>query len=128
MTKAERDKIWRLKNKEKFNSYVRAYHDRRVAADPDYQLGRRIRHYGLKVAQYHAFVRAQDNKCAICFQLASHERELVVDHCHSTGIVRGLLCRFCNLTLGHARDSAETLRACAQYLEHAVHKARQLKK
>jgi hypothetical protein len=42
---------------------------------------------------------------------------LSVDHCHETGIVRGLLCQPCNRdVLGHARDDTEFFERCIEYL------------
>lgn len=51
--------------------------------------------------------------CAVC----TSQTKLVVDHDHVTGLVRSLLCAGCNSAIGHARESAETLRALALYLE-----------
>ena len=42
---------------------------------------------------------------------------LHIDHCHKTGVVRGMLCGNCNFLLGHANDSPEILRKAADYLE-----------
>ena len=39
-----------------------------------------------------------------------------VDHCHTTGKVRGLLCMRCNIVLGHVRDRCETLNGMVDYL------------
>ena len=39
------------------------------------------------------------------------------DHCHRTGRVRGILCRECNLLLGHARDDTNVLKAAIDYLD-----------
>lgn len=55
----------------------------------------------------------QDGDCAIC----GEHRELVVDHCHDTGRVRGLLCHRCNVALGWMNDQPENLRRAASYLE-----------
>ncbi|MGC4816152.1 endonuclease VII domain-containing protein [Micromonospora sp. DT63] len=41
---------------------------------------------------------------------------LVVDHCHGTSTVRGLLCGGCNSALGHFRDNREALRRAIDYL------------
>ena len=57
----------------------------------------------------------QDGKCAIC-----HRREdgctFVVDHCHKTGLVRGIICQKCNVMLGMACDTVENLQAGIDYL------------
>lgn len=55
----------------------------------------------------------QGGKCAICPNGLAY----AVDHCHTTGKVRGYLCSHCNLMLGHAQDNPEVLRRAAQYLE-----------
>lgn len=51
--------------------------------------------------------------CQVC---GGNDR-LVIDHCHTVGTVRGVLCTPCNLILGHAKDNPDTLRALASYLE-----------
>lgn len=76
------------------------------------------RDYGVSVAEYDTMREKQGHKCAIC---GTHEsdlkRALSVDHCHTTGVVRGLLCDSCNLGIGKLRDSAAMLRAAASYLD-----------
>ena len=69
------------------------------------------RKYGLTDAQLDA-VEAP-GKCATCDKTT----DLVIDHDHATGVVRGLLCRECNLALGHAKDSIETLSRLIGYLQ-----------
>jgi hypothetical protein len=41
----------------------------------------------------------------------------MVDHCHKTGIVRGLLCVQCNLAIGQFNDNPEIVKIAAKYLE-----------
>lgn len=79
------------------------------------------RSYGLTVDQWEAMVVAQGGKCAICGHTPNGDRgkkdsRLHVDHCHTTGKVRGLLCHQCNLLLGFAAEDPETLRNAADYL------------
>jgi len=40
-----------------------------------------------------------------------------IDHCHTTGTVRGLLCHSCNVSLGHLKENIDTLRNMIAYLE-----------
>ncbi|MFI5814846.1 endonuclease domain-containing protein [Streptomyces sp. NPDC051643] len=69
--------------------------------------------YGLTLEQWDAMVLAQEGRCAIC----QEPSELVVDHCHTSGAVRELLCSTCNSGLGHFKDEPARLRAAADYLE-----------
>lgn len=76
----------------------------------------RKRKYGLEPAQFDAMVEAVDGKCQIC---GVAPEALCVDHSHTTGIVRGLLCKRCNYGLGMFRDKQELLLAAAAYLKVA---------
>lgn len=58
--------------------------------------------------------RAKDGRCRICLQPAT----LVVDHCHETLRVRGMLCGLCNTAIGAMRDDPARLRRAADYVEH----------
>lgn len=70
--------------------------------------------YPLTVHQQRLLREAQHFRCAIC-----HERSerLVVDHCHTSEYVRGLLCQGCNQGLGFFKDKPEVMRAAAAYIE-----------
>jgi hypothetical protein len=59
----------------------------------------------------------QDGGCAICGDPSPEQGSLHVDHDHATGRVRGLLCVSCNNALGAFRESFETFRAAADYLD-----------
>lgn len=50
--------------------------------------------------------------CVIC----GAGEDLAVDHCHTTGTIRGILCRPCNLGLGYFRDDQQRLLGAVQYL------------
>jgi hypothetical protein len=76
---------------------------------------RNLASYGLDLEKYQALLDSQKGVCAVCFS-APERRLLQVDHDHETGEVRGLLCRNCNLLLGHAKDSIPTLESALAYL------------
>ncbi|MDA3624270.1 endonuclease VII domain-containing protein [Saccharopolyspora sp. WRP15-2] len=78
----------------------------------------RARRYGLTVAEMDQLLTSQSS-CGICPYVFSDDdsRFLHIDHDHVTGKVRGVLCQWCNLLLGHAREDPVILRAAASYLE-----------
>ena len=77
------------------------------------------RKYGITLETYELMLRAQDYTCAICGTAAvkSRNKKLVVDHCHDTGKVRGLLCNKCNVGLGQFGDNKEVLLKALAYLD-----------
>jgi len=74
-----------------------------------------MRFYKMTPEQYKELFERQEGKCAIC--KIKPERKLVVDHCHSTGKVRGLLCGKCNLGIGYLKDSIDFLSNAIKYLQ-----------
>ncbi len=73
---------------------------------------RAAKRYGLTVAEYRAMVAAQGGRCLIC----KKRKKLVIDHCHNSTRVRGLLCSHCNSGLGYFFDTPERLEEAAVYL------------
>lgn len=71
--------------------------------------------FGITEADYQTMAAAQGYVCAIC-EGAEHGASLAVDHCHETGVIRGLLCRGCNVSLGCFRDSEAILLRAIEYL------------
>lgn len=76
--------------------------------------------YGLTVEEYEALLEAQGGACAICRKppRGTHARDkrLVVDHCHTSGLNRGLLCNTCNRAIGLLGDDVELLHNAISYL------------
>jgi len=72
-----------------------------------------IRNYGLTKEQAEQLVADRNGVCSIC----SLFLPLVVDHCHQTGKVRGLICSACNSMLGYAKDNGKTLENAILYLK-----------
>jgi hypothetical protein len=74
--------------------------------------------YSLLVEEFWKIYEHQGRRCFVCQRATGMgKRRLSVDHCHSTGFVRGLLCSTCNKMLGHLRDDPEAFRRAAKYLE-----------
>lgn len=70
--------------------------------------------YKISIEEFDRLFTLQDGKCAIC--LATPDT-FHVDHDHSSGEVRGLLCFPCNAGLGNMKDDPQLMRAGANYLE-----------
>lgn len=70
-----------------------------------------VRKYGISEFQITAL--RSNTKCFIC----KREKKLHIDHCHSTGKVRGMLCVGCNTGIGALMDDPEVMRSAIAYVE-----------
>jgi hypothetical protein len=99
-------------------------HSRKYYQAHKHDIARRTRtkrlqkHYGLSDEEYDTLLARQGGACAICRRRL--RGRLCVDHCHSTGLVRGLLCRKCNLGLGCLVDDAASLISAFAYLAYRM--------
>ena len=79
------------------------------------------RRYGITLEEFDNMKDNQDGKCAICGSISGKINKkndrLTVDHDHSTGEVRGILCHKCNFGLGHFDDDIERLAMAIAYLK-----------
>lgn len=128
-----------IKDKEKHRQYCKEYYHRRINENPNFhkeyyqtykekiQAKSRRNHlkrtYDLSLEDYDQLLIDQNNVCAICKQpeyrvmKTGLVKPLSIDHCHTSGKIRALLCNDCNACLGFAKESPEVLRAMALYLE-----------
>lgn len=75
------------------------------------------RWYGITLEQYNLIFNQQNGCCAICDQHQSNfKRALAVDHSHTTGEVRGLLCSLCNNAIGLLKEDINRLEKAKIYL------------
>ncbi len=93
--------------------------------NPEKAKTQRLRKYGIDFDKYNEMREQQNYCCAVC---KTHETEVAqgraktpatalhVDHCHETGVVRGLLCTNCNIILGKCYDKPDILERAIQYL------------
>lgn len=83
---------------------------------------------GVTTAQHEHITQQQQGCCAICNAEDGHtsktgyKARLSLDHNHTTGELRGLLCNRCNRGLGFFSDSAELLFKAMHYLLEAERK------
>jgi hypothetical protein len=102
---------WYAKNRERVCESTTAW--RKANREWD-TLNVRLRLYGLTLDQYHSLYERQDFGCAIC---GDCDKKLVIDHCHQTGRVRGLLCTRCNVGLGIFGESVAQIKKSIGYIE-----------
>ena len=75
--------------------------------------------YNLTKEDYNKKLIEQNHKCAICGidEKDAPRSKLLVDHCHNTGKIRGLLCNNCNTGIGFLKDSISTMAKAITYLD-----------
>lgn len=90
--------------------------------------------FGISIDEYEAIAERQGNRCAICGEKETavnpktgKVNSLSVDHCHTTGCVRGLLCSKCNTAIGLMRESEEIFSKATRYLAYHKNRRRPIK-
>lgn len=108
--------VWRsnsLEEKVKMRKYSRDYRkrhkERRYKSRKTSELKTK---YDISFEEFEKKLKDQDARCAICNEVSI----LHVDHCHTTGKFRGLLCRHCNLGLGFFKDNKILMKKALDYL------------
>jgi len=83
-----------------------------------------IKKYGMTSAQKTKMIISQNNCCAICKLEFKDKRHTHVDHCHTTGKIRSILCHGCNTGIGLLKESPKILKSAIMYLnKHAKKEA-----
>jgi hypothetical protein len=120
---AQSSNKWYWRNREAALSRMREYRirnpDKRTPKDLSLQRVRRV--YGINADEYTAMLADQDGKCAICGEVVEvggrGANGAAIDHDHTDGRVRGILCSHCNSAIGFMQDNPGRLRMAAAYLE-----------
>ena len=106
------------RNKDKEREHGRAWYRKNSGEAWFKEKGRAWRlnfKYGLTIEALQSLIKGQDNKCKCCgiemdaYGSMKGERSPVVDHCHETNMVRGIICSSCNSAEGHIRDRAHLI-------------------
>ena len=104
---------WRKKKRAHYNAYMRKY---RIQNPDSFRAMEIKKHYGLTPEDLMRMTTEQNNKCKICNRLPTGKRPLAIDHCHTTGRVRGLLCYRCNTAIAFV-ESPGLLAIALKYLK-----------
>lgn len=125
--KKEYQKRWWAEHKGIASVYMQKYlskpgnrkksQDRRddwAKRNPNKVIEKRVSKYGLTFVKYNEMLLSQNNSCKICLNVFAEQP--CVDHDHSTGKVRGLLCKKCNIGLGAFKDKVVNLENAIRYL------------
>lgn len=116
-----------VKNIEKIAAYRKKYDathkEQRKARDAknfDNRKDKRLQYYyGISLSEYNALIAAQENCCVICkvkFNSDGYKSRPHLDHNHSTGKIRQILCNNCNSLIGYAQENVEVLTSAIDYL------------
>lgn len=75
--------------------------------------------YGVSREQYNQMLASQDGVCPVCYEPPADGEAFVVDHCHDTGEVRGLLHLTCNSGIGQLKDCPVICQQAVYYLTNS---------
>jgi hypothetical protein len=111
----EYDKKYREEHKECNKKRNKEYNKKNGA---EHQLHHK---YGITMKQKQQMIRKQSNQCSICGKelctLLNDVSKACIDHNHTTGKIRGILCHSCNKGVGLLQDSPEILQNAINYLQ-----------
>ena len=112
-------KAYRMENREKRNERLKKW----GRENPGKKRAQKYRHrYGIDIKDYEDLLLSQESCCAICKSKDKGRKGakyFVIDHCHDSGKVRGLLCHKCNVILGYAEDGIDRLQSAIEYLKRS---------
>ena len=96
----------------------------RRKTNPDLERDRHLRYtFGITLSEYNHLLTLQGGRCKICGSQEPGDKRMglfSLDHDHTTGKQRGLLCVHCNHGLGGFRDNIANLQAAVGYLREAA--------
>jgi len=74
--------------------------------------------FGITEEDYKLLLEKQDGKCSIC-KVVLENKYPNIDHCHTTGKVRGILCNCCNRGLGYFKDNEDIMYSAIIYIQNS---------
>lgn len=120
----EQCRKWYAQNKERVRQRTNTPEHREKSRTTYYHLGnhweKHIRRaFGWTAADYDSALSKQGGVCGIC-KGPPDKVHFCIDHCHKTGVIRGLLCSRCNRSMGAFSDSPEMIQTVKEYLERSL--------
>src|SRR3990167_545133 len=114
------NKARRLKYKEniKYREKIKAQVRKFWRKNPEKKKNQRLKQYKITLERFKEILLLQKSKCPICGYSDMMNPYIfpMVDHCHKTKKVRGLLCLNCNHGIGKFKDSIHLLKKAIEYL------------
>ena len=114
---------WAEKNKDRLEKYRKQRNTDPQCKERDKQTHKRnylSRKYGMSNECVEKLKQAQQNKCPICERLLTDVKKIHIDHNHTTGYVRGILCSKCNNGLGFFNDDIQLFTKVLSYLQSST--------
>lgn len=114
-----RESTYKRKSSSEYREKINKKNKRKREEDPLFFKVQRLKSlWGLSRIQYEQMFTDQHNMCLICkTNIAPFDFNSHVDHCHTSGEIRGILCGHCNRGIGCFLDNPAFLRSAALYLE-----------
>lgn len=75
--------------------------------------------YGISLDEFNSLLEKQNHRCAICQTPEPVGYGWHLDHCHSSGKVRGILCQRCNQAIGLLNEDTNVFKKAVEYLENS---------
>lgn len=114
----ERKKKYREKNKDLIKERSKDYTLRSIDKRREYRLKK---DFNMSLEEYNTLLKEQNYCCKICgIHESGQKRNLAVDHCRTTGKIRGILCDNCNTSLGLLKESPSILQSAIDYLKNSL--------
>lgn len=111
---AAKERYWA--NPEFYRAKAKKYHAEHPGRTKKFNRLWNLKRYGLDAEAFAQMLTAQGGICQICGKTDAGRR-LCIDHCHTTGKVRALLCRRCNTGIGQFLDDADYMLRASLYLQ-----------
>ena len=111
----ELHKNWIEKNPKKAAALQKKWRDTNPRRSKDHGLKQK---YGLPMGAFEKMLKEQGGRCKLCgTDKPGGKGDFHVDHCHTEGHVRGLLCHNCNVGIGNFHHDISKLELAIAYIK-----------